>query len=73
MFVTQKANSVELAKNLTDREFKVGLLHGDMHQDDRDKVINQFKNSDMPILVATDVAGMRISREPMVHLTLFIL
>ena len=57
IFVTKKANSVELAKNLTDKQFKVGLLHGDMHQDDRDKVINEFKNSDMPILVATDVAG----------------
>ena len=57
IFVTQKANSIELAKNLTDKQFKVGLLHGDMHQDDRDKVINEFKNSDMPILVATDVAA----------------
>jgi len=28
-----------------------------MHQDDRTKVINEFKKSDMPILVATDVAG----------------
>ncbi len=31
-----------------------------MHQDDRTKVINEFKKSDMPILVATDVAGYHI-------------
>lgn len=28
-----------------------------MHQDDRNKVINEFKKSEMPILVATDVAA----------------
>lgn len=36
---------------------KAALLHGDMHQDDRNLTINNFKKSDLPILVATDVAG----------------
>lgn len=58
IFVTQKANSAELAKNLEQLMFKVGLLHGDMHQDDRNKVINEFKKTpDIHILVATDVAA----------------
>ncbi|CAF0895645.1 unnamed protein product [Brachionus calyciflorus] len=58
IFVTQKANSAELAKNLEEKIFKVGLLHGDMHQDDRNKVINEFKKKpDIHILVATDVAA----------------
>ncbi|RNA22526.1 ATP-dependent RNA helicase DDX42 [Brachionus plicatilis] len=58
IFVTQKANSAELAKNLEQQMFKVGLLHGDMHQDDRNKVINDFKKTpDIHILVATDVAA----------------
>lgn len=35
----------------------VGLLHGDMAQGDRDKVIGDFKKKQFPILVATDVAG----------------
>ena len=35
----------------------VGLLHGDMAQGDRDKVIGDFKRKQFPILVATDVAG----------------
>ena len=55
--MTQKTNSAELAKNLEEQGFKVGLLHGDMHQDDRTKVISEFKKHDMPILVATDVAA----------------
>jgi len=57
IFVTQKTNSAELAKNLQEQGYNMGLLHGDMHQDDRTKVINDFKKSDMPILVATDVAA----------------
>ena len=57
IFVTQKTNSAELAKNLEEQGFKVGLLHGDMHQDDRTKVISEFKKNDMPVLVATDVAA----------------
>lgn len=36
---------------------KAGLIHGDMAQFDRTQVINDFKKHDMPILVATDVAG----------------
>ena len=35
----------------------VGLLHGDMTQGDRDDVITAFKRKELPILVATDVAG----------------
>ena len=39
------------------KKIKAALLHGDMHQDDRNATINNFKKSDLPILVATDVAG----------------
>ncbi|KAG0431152.1 hypothetical protein HPB47_022037 [Ixodes persulcatus] len=35
----------------------VALLHGDMDQNDRTKVIASFKKKDFPILVATDVAA----------------
>ena len=37
--------------------FSVGLLHGDMSQTERNEVINAFKKQEMPVLVATDVAG----------------
>ena len=37
--------------------FLVVLLHGDMDQFERNKVINAFKKQEIPILVATDVAG----------------
>ena len=38
----------------------VGLLHGDMSQIERNDVISKFKKKEIPILVATDVAGMNI-------------
>jgi len=37
----------------------VVLLHGDMDQFERNKVINAFKKQEIPILVATDVAGKK--------------
>ena len=33
------------------------LIHGDMDQFERNKVITSFKKKEVPILVATDVAG----------------
>lgn len=57
IFVTRKANSEELAANLRSRDFKVGLLHGDMSQQERNEVITSFKKKEIPILVATDVAA----------------
>jgi ATP-dependent RNA helicase DDX42 len=52
-----KANAEELANNLKLKEFDVLLLHGDMDQVERNKVITQFKKQEVNVLVATDVAG----------------
>ena len=40
--------------------FEVVLLHGDMDQFERNNVINAFKKKEIPIMVATDVAGMSL-------------
>jgi ATP-dependent RNA helicase DDX42 len=50
-------NAEELANNLKLKEFDVLLLHGDMDQIERNKVITAFKKKDVSTLVATDVAG----------------
>ncbi|KAG7459764.1 hypothetical protein MATL_G00214200 [Megalops atlanticus] len=57
IFVTKKANSEELATNLTQEGYSLGLLHGDMDQSERNKVIADFKKKSLPVLVATDVAA----------------
>nr|XP_046270321.1 ATP-dependent RNA helicase DDX42 [Scatophagus argus]XP_046270322.1 ATP-dependent RNA helicase DDX42 [Scatophagus argus] len=57
IFVTKKANCEELATNLSKEGYSLGLLHGDMDQSERNKVISDFKKKNMPVLVATDVAA----------------
>ncbi|CAH8456216.1 unnamed protein product [Dicrocoelium dendriticum] len=57
IFVTRKTHSEEVARKLKMRDFKVLLIHGDMHQSDRTSVIQSFKKQEAPILVATDVAS----------------
>ncbi|XP_078280756.1 ATP-dependent RNA helicase DDX42 isoform X2 [Rhinoraja longicauda] len=57
IFVTKKVNSDELAANLNQEGYSVGLLHGDMDQNERNKVISDFKKKSIPIMVATDVAA----------------
>ncbi|KAF6772464.1 hypothetical protein AHF37_09049 [Paragonimus kellicotti] len=39
------------------RDLNVLLIHGDMHQSERNSVIQSFKRQEAPILVATDVAS----------------
>lgn len=57
IFVTKKADAEQVANSLTVKEFQVLLLHGDMDQTERNKVITQFKRNEISILVATDVAA----------------
>lgn len=47
----------QLASTLSLKEFEVLLLHGDMDQAERNKVITKFKKQEVNIMVATDVAG----------------
>ncbi|KAJ8665918.1 hypothetical protein QAD02_007580, partial [Eretmocerus hayati] len=57
IFVTKKVNAEELANNLKLKEFRVLLLHGDMDQGERNRVITTFRKKEISILVATDVAA----------------
>ncbi|RXM99154.1 ATP-dependent RNA helicase DDX42 [Acipenser ruthenus] len=57
IFVTKKANCEELATNLNQEGWTIGMLHGDLDQSERNKVISDFKNKSLPVLVATDVAA----------------
>lgn len=74
IFVSTKLASEELSKNLKDVGYhcmskrpivtiliyfsKGAAIHGDKDQSEREKVMFAFKNENLPILVATDVAGM---------------
>lgn len=53
----------KLAKALADRGFRVGAIHGNKSQPQRQRVLQQFKSGQVKILLATDVAqrGLDIS------------
>ena len=47
-------------RNLKRRGYKVDSIHGDMTQKVRDKVMNKFRNGNISILVASDIAARGI-------------
>lgn len=57
IFVTKKAEAEIVATNLQVQQYDVVLLHGDIEQAERNKVITKFKKRDVDIMVATDVAA----------------
>lgn len=63
IFVTRIANSEELQKKLADSGRRTLLLHGDMEQSERNRVIMAFKRKECDVMIATDVAarGLDIS------------
>lgn len=63
VFVTKKLDAEQVAESLRVQEYDCVLLHGDMDQADRNRVITRFKRAEVPIMVATDVAarGLDIS------------
>ena len=56
IFCNTKKSVNFVRKHLKD-DFKADSIHGDMTQQMRDKVMNKFRNGNINILVATDVAA----------------
>eukprot|EP01053_Blabericola_migrator_P006352 Blabericola_migrator_1__6351@NODE_31_length_18777_cov_137_037787_g27_i0_p3_GENE_NODE_31_length_18777_cov_137_037787_g27_i0NODE_31_length_18777_cov_137_037787_g27_i0_p3_ORF_typecomplete_len789_score187_42DEAD/PF00270_29/7_1e46DEAD/PF00270_29/5_6Helicase_C/PF00271_31/1_4e29ERCC3_RAD25_C/PF16203_5/1e10ResIII/PF04851_15/3_2e08ResIII/PF04851_15/7_3e02AAA_19/PF13245_6/1_8e03AAA_19/PF13245_6/0_11AAA_19/PF13245_6/1_4e02UTP25/PF06862_12/4_5e03UTP25/PF06862_12/0_0081SNF2_N/PF00176_23/0_034CMS1/PF14617_6/1 len=63
VFVNQKKNADMIAKTLKRQGYGVVALHGGRSQDNRETSLDQFKNGDVNILVATDVAGRGLDVE----------
>lgn len=57
IFATKKLEAEKLAADIKLREYQCLLLHGDIEQAERNKVITAFKKKECDILVATDVAS----------------
>lgn len=60
VFCNTKSQVDELVEILKTRGYFADALHGDLNQNQRDKVMNGFRNGIVEILVATDVAGRGI-------------
>ncbi len=57
IFCNTKKSVDFVKKHLKKQDFSADALHGDMTQQARDKVMNKFRNGNINILVATDVAA----------------
>lgn len=63
IFCRTIAGSINLAKELTTRGHSVAVLHGDLSQAERDKVMRAFKKQRVRCLVSTDVSARGIDVE----------
>lgn len=67
IFANKKATVRELNKSLTRHGFASGEIHGDMDQNSRLKELGRFKNGDLNILVASDVAARGLDIKGVSH------
>ena len=67
VFVNRRDETRKLEDKLYRHGFKTGLLTGEVPQKMRIKTLNQFKQGEIEILVATDVAGRGIHVEDISH------
>lgn len=60
VFCNTKKRVEELTTELQSRGYAAEALHGDLRQEQRDKVMAKFRNGQIDILIATDVAARGI-------------
>jgi ATP-dependent RNA helicase RhlE len=60
VFSRTKHGADKLAKVLAGWGFKVGAIHGNRSQNQRDRILTEFKAGELDVLVATDVAARGI-------------
>ena len=67
VFCRTKRETQELAEALLKRGYRADALHGDLSQHLRDRVMRRFKERDLQVLVATDVAARGIDVDDLTH------
>lgn len=60
IFCRTKKSAQTLTKQLQAKNLRVGAMHGDLKQKERDKVMRAFKNESLQMLVATDISARGI-------------
>lgn len=67
IFMETKRGVEKLTTNLINGGYKAESIHGDKRQGQRQKALNQFKNNEVTILVATDVAARGLDIKDISH------
>ena len=67
IFVRTRVESGELANELTVRGFPAEALNGDLSQEARERTLLRFRNNQIKVLVATDVAARGLDVDDISH------
>jgi ATP-dependent RNA helicase DeaD len=67
IFTRTKADAQEICDRLTREGYDIDALHGDLSQQQRDKVMGQFRDKSLQLLIATDVAARGIDVVGITH------
>ena len=67
IFTRTKADAQEIAEKLTREGYDIDALHGDLTQVQRDKVMGDFRDKTLQLLIATDVAARGIDVQGITH------
>ena len=67
VFCRTKRDTQNLAEELLKMGYRADALHGDLSQPQRDRVMKRFKNRELQVLIATDVAARGIDVDNLTH------
>lgn len=67
VFARTKMDTQEIAEKLTREGYDIDAIHGDLTQQQRDKVMGLFRDKSVKLLVATDVAARGIDVKGITH------
>jgi ATP-dependent RNA helicase DeaD len=67
IFARTRIGTAELANELTRRGFPAETLNGDLTQEARERVLDRFRNDQIQLLVATDVAARGLDIDDISH------
>lgn len=71
IFTRTKQDAHDISEKLVKDGYKVSALHGDLDQNMRSKVMAKFKNRQLQVIVATDVAARGIDVNDISHVINF--
>ncbi len=67
IFTRTKVDAQQIAEKLTREGYDIDALHGDLTQQQRDKVMGEFREKTLQLLIATDVAARGIDVQGITH------
>jgi ATP-dependent RNA helicase DeaD len=67
VFARTKADTQDIAEKLTREGYDIDAIHGDLTQQQRDKVMGLFRDKSIKLLIATDVAARGIDVSGITH------